>query len=44
VLRANPLSDIHNLHGVVLVVKHGVPHMRSAYRPVTARDMGSKPP
>jgi imidazolonepropionase-like amidohydrolase len=44
VLRANPLSDIHNLHGVVLVVKHGVPHMRSAYRPVTASDMASRSP
>ena len=44
VLRANPLSDIHNLRSVVLVVKRGVLHMRSAYRPVTARDMASKSP
>jgi imidazolonepropionase-like amidohydrolase len=42
VLRANPLSDIHNLRSVVLVVKHGISHLRSAYRPVTARDMASK--
>jgi len=39
VLRASPLSDIHNLRGVVLVVKHGIPHLRSGYRPVTAREM-----
>jgi amidohydrolase family protein len=42
VLRANPLSDIHNLRSVILVVKHGVAHPRSAYRPVTARTMAVK--
>ncbi len=44
VLRANPLSDIHNLRSVVLVIKHGMPHLRSAYRPVAASDMASKAP
>jgi imidazolonepropionase-like amidohydrolase len=39
VLASNPLSDIHNLRSVVLVVKNGIPHARSAYRPVTVRDM-----
>jgi hypothetical protein len=33
VLRANPLSDIRNLRSVVLVVKHGISHLRNAYRP-----------
>jgi imidazolonepropionase-like amidohydrolase len=42
VLGANPLSDVHNLRSVVLVVKHGIPHARSAYRPVSVRDMASK--
>lgn len=42
VLKANPLSDVHNLRSVVLVVKHGISHARSAYRPVTVRDMASK--
>ena len=41
VLRDNPLGDVHNLRSVVLVVKHGIPHARSAYRPVTIRDMAS---
>jgi predicted amidohydrolase YtcJ len=41
VLGANPLSDIHNLRSVVLVVKHGISHARSAYRPVTIHDMAS---
>jgi hypothetical protein len=39
VLGANPLSDIQNLRTVVLVVKHGKPHLRSRYRPVTSREM-----
>jgi hypothetical protein len=42
VLGANPLGDIHNLRSVVLIVKHGISHARSAYRPVTVRDMASK--
>lgn len=32
VLSADPLRDIHNLHSVTLVVKHGIPHPRSGYR------------
>ncbi len=42
VLGANPLGDVHNLRSVVLIVKHGISHARSAYRPVTVRDMASK--
>jgi imidazolonepropionase-like amidohydrolase len=42
VLGANPLGDIHNLRRVVRVVKHGISHARSAYRPVTVRDMASR--
>jgi hypothetical protein len=42
VLGVNPLHDVHNLRTVVLVVKHGISRARSAYRPVTIRDMASK--
>lgn len=38
-LGADPLQDIRNLRSVVFVVKHGVAHPRSAYRPVTAKEM-----
>lgn len=39
VLEADPLQDIRNLHRVALVVKNGVVHRRSDYRPVTAEEM-----
>jgi cytosine/adenosine deaminase-related metal-dependent hydrolase len=42
VLSADPLRDIRNLRKVVLVVKHGIAHARSAYRPVTAKEMGAQ--
>jgi hypothetical protein len=42
ILRDNPLSDIHNLHSVMAVVKHGILHPRTAYRPVTAREIKSE--
>lgn len=36
VLAADPLQDIHNLRSVILVVKHGIEHPRSAYKPITS--------
>jgi hypothetical protein len=38
-LGADPLQDIRNLRSVVFVVKRGVANSRSAYRPVTAKEM-----
>lgn len=33
VLRRNPLADIHALHSVQAVIKHGIFRVRSTYRP-----------
>lgn len=42
VLRADPFQDIHNLRSIALVVKHGIAHRRTAYRPVTVVEMRSQ--
>jgi hypothetical protein len=42
VLERDPLSDIDNVRRIALVVKHGISHSRTAYRPVTAREMAPK--
>jgi len=41
VLGADPLQDIRNLRNVILVVKHGIEHQRSAYEPATSAPTAS---
>jgi imidazolonepropionase-like amidohydrolase len=38
VLGADPLQNIRNLRSVILVVKHGIAHSRSAYKPFAAKE------
>jgi imidazolonepropionase-like amidohydrolase len=39
VLDKNPLETIENIRSVYLVVKRGIPYPRSAYTPVTSKEM-----
>jgi imidazolonepropionase-like amidohydrolase len=39
VLDTNPLQNIENLRSVYWVVNRGVPYPRSAYKPVTSKEI-----
>jgi hypothetical protein len=38
ILDKNPVEDIANVRSVYMVVKRGIPYLRSSYKPASAED------